>query len=132
MHDKPSEVAMLLHAPVQAQPGDYLSKVAFLSGIKLQQFMLDNMAIVKDLDAQLQGTQLLLCNPAQGTKMQGPQSLLLSQHLMSVHATYLCRPVARPSTGCVHVCAAANFIAGTTFGCQLLDHIPCQVGCLMN
>ncbi|WIA17476.1 hypothetical protein OEZ85_014315 [Tetradesmus obliquus] len=50
----------------QAQPGDYLSKVAWLAGIRLDKFMLDNTGVVKDLDAQLQGGQLLLCNPAPG------------------------------------------------------------------
>jgi hypothetical protein len=41
--------------------GDYLSKVAWRAGIPLEKFMLDNTAIVKDLEAPLQGTSLLLC-----------------------------------------------------------------------
>ncbi|WIA42784.1 hypothetical protein OEZ86_008723 [Tetradesmus obliquus] len=48
----------------QAQPGDYLSRVAWLAGIRLDNFMLDNTGVVKDLDARLQGSRLLLCNPA--------------------------------------------------------------------
>ena len=51
---------------LQARPGDYLSKVAWLAGIPLDRFMLDNTDQVKDLDAPLQGVQLLLCNPRQG------------------------------------------------------------------
>ncbi|KAF6250132.1 hypothetical protein COO60DRAFT_910396 [Scenedesmus sp. NREL 46B-D3] len=50
----------------KARPGDYLSKVAWLAGIPLDRFMLDNTDQVKDLDAPLQGVQLLLCNPRQG------------------------------------------------------------------
>jgi hypothetical protein len=55
-------VEMLL----QAQPGDYLSRVAGLAGIRLEKFMLDNTDVVKDLDAALQGSQLLLCDPTPG------------------------------------------------------------------
>jgi hypothetical protein len=51
---------------LQAQPGDYLSKVAGLVGIRLEKFMLDNTDVVKDLDASLQGSQLLLCDPTPG------------------------------------------------------------------
>jgi hypothetical protein len=51
---------------LQAQPGDYLSKVAWLAGIPLDRFMLDNVGNIKDLDAPIQGTQLLLCNSKQG------------------------------------------------------------------
>ncbi|KAF6244013.1 hypothetical protein COO60DRAFT_121768 [Scenedesmus sp. NREL 46B-D3] len=50
----------------KARPGDYLSKVAWLAGIPLDRFMLDNTDQVKDLDAPLQGVQLLLCKPKQG------------------------------------------------------------------
>jgi hypothetical protein len=53
-------------ALLQARAGDYLSKVAWLAGIDLEKFMVDNTASVKDLDSPLQGTQLLLCNPRQG------------------------------------------------------------------
>jgi hypothetical protein len=51
---------------LQARPGDYLSKLAWLAGIPLDHFMLDNAAVVKDLDAPLNGTQLLLCSPQRG------------------------------------------------------------------
>lgn len=51
---------------LQARSGDYLSKVAWLAGIPLDAFMLDNTGQVKDLDASLQGVLLLLCNPKQG------------------------------------------------------------------
>jgi hypothetical protein len=40
--------------------------LAWLSGIRLDQLLLDNVAAVKDLDSSLGGTQLLLCNPKQG------------------------------------------------------------------
>ncbi|WIA42770.1 hypothetical protein OEZ86_008710 [Tetradesmus obliquus] len=56
----------------QAQPGDYLSKVAWLAGIRIDKLMLDNTDVVKDLDASLQGMKLLLCNPTPGAvKMSG-------------------------------------------------------------
>ncbi|KAF6264602.1 hypothetical protein COO60DRAFT_1698194 [Scenedesmus sp. NREL 46B-D3] len=51
----------------KARPGDYLSRVAWLAGIPLDRFMLDNTDRVKDLDTPVQGVQLLLCNPQQGT-----------------------------------------------------------------
>jgi hypothetical protein len=51
---------------LQARPGDILSQVAWMADIPLDKFMLDNTGIVKDLDAQLEGKQLLLCNPGQG------------------------------------------------------------------
>ncbi|KAF6254509.1 hypothetical protein COO60DRAFT_1540537 [Scenedesmus sp. NREL 46B-D3] len=51
----------------KARPGDFISGVAWQAGVPLERFMLDNIATVKDLDAPLQGTQLLLCNPQQGT-----------------------------------------------------------------
>jgi len=50
----------------QAGPTDYLSRVAWLAGIPLDKFMLDNTATVKDLDAPLTGINLLLCGPAPG------------------------------------------------------------------
>ena len=51
---------------MQAQPGDYLSKVALTAHIPLDQFMLDNVGQVKDLDDPLAGTKLLLCSAAPG------------------------------------------------------------------
>ncbi|WIA08089.1 hypothetical protein OEZ85_007552 [Tetradesmus obliquus] len=59
--------AVLAHILSYARSGDYLSKVAWLAGIPLDAFMLDNTGQVTDLDASLQGVQLLLCNPKQGT-----------------------------------------------------------------
>lgn len=53
-------------AVFQAQPTDYLSRVAWLAGIPLKQFMLDNVGNVKNLDSPLAGIRLLLCKPAQG------------------------------------------------------------------
>jgi hypothetical protein len=50
----------------KARSGDYLSKVAWLAGVPLETFMLDNIWTVKDLDAPIQGTTLLLCNIKQG------------------------------------------------------------------
>jgi hypothetical protein len=40
--------------------------VAWLAGIPLDNFMLDNTATIKDLDAPLTGINLLLCGPAPG------------------------------------------------------------------
>eukprot|EP00878_Enallax_costatus_P007935 GHUV01008301.1.p1 GENE.GHUV01008301.1~~GHUV01008301.1.p1 ORF type:complete len:549 (+),score=91.58 GHUV01008301.1:280-1926(+) len=51
----------------KARVGDYLSKIASLAGIPLDTFMLDNTPYVKDLDAPLEGTTLLLCNPLPGS-----------------------------------------------------------------
>lgn len=51
---------------LQAQPRDYLSRVAWLEGVPLEQLLLDNAAVIKDLDTALNGTQLLLCNPQRG------------------------------------------------------------------
>jgi hypothetical protein len=50
----------------QAKGTDYLSRVAWLAGIPLDRFMLDNTEAVKDLDAPLAGVNLLLCGPAPG------------------------------------------------------------------
>ncbi|WIA36917.1 hypothetical protein OEZ86_008162 [Tetradesmus obliquus] len=50
----------------KAQPRDYLSRVAWLEGVPLEQLLLDNAAVIKDLDTALNGTQLLLCNPQRG------------------------------------------------------------------
>lgn len=51
---------------LQAQPDDYLSKIAWLAGIRLDQLMLDNIDVVTDLDASLKGARLLMCNPTLG------------------------------------------------------------------
>jgi hypothetical protein len=51
---------------LQAGPGDYISKVAWLAGIPLDQLMIGNAETVKDLDAPLSGTRLLLCGAQQG------------------------------------------------------------------
>jgi hypothetical protein len=45
----------------QAKGTDYLSRVAWLAGIPLDKFMLDNTEAVRDLDAALAGVNLLLC-----------------------------------------------------------------------
>jgi len=50
----------------QAKSSDYISKIAWLAGIPLEQLLLDNTNVVVDLDAPLSGATLLLCNPAQG------------------------------------------------------------------
>lgn len=51
---------------VQARVGDYMSKIAWLAGVPLDAFMMDNVANVKDLDGSLEGKRLLVCNPEQG------------------------------------------------------------------
>jgi len=55
-----------MHRHRQAKGTDYLSRVAWLAGIPLDKFMLDNTEAVKDLDAPLAGVNLLLCGPAPG------------------------------------------------------------------
>jgi hypothetical protein len=57
----------------QAKGTDYLSRVAWLAGIPLDKFMLDNTEAVKDLDAPLAGVNLLLCGPARGEGSEGPE-----------------------------------------------------------
>eukprot|EP00878_Enallax_costatus_P028535 GHUV01030826.1.p1 GENE.GHUV01030826.1~~GHUV01030826.1.p1 ORF type:complete len:522 (+),score=79.04 GHUV01030826.1:303-1868(+) len=47
----------------KARAGDYMSRVAWLAGIRLDKFMIDNAPYVKDLDAPLVGTNLLVCKP---------------------------------------------------------------------
>jgi hypothetical protein len=56
----------------QAKGTDYLSRVAWLAGIPLDKFMLDNTGAVKDLDAPLAGVNLLLCGPEPGEGSGGP------------------------------------------------------------
>lgn len=51
---------------LQAGPGDYLSKIAFLGGLKLNRLLQDNLDTITDLDMPLQGRRLLLCNPNPG------------------------------------------------------------------
>ena len=48
---------------LQAGASEYLSKIAWEAGIDLAQFTWDNRNQVKDLDAALAGTKLLLCSP---------------------------------------------------------------------
>ncbi|KAI8468498.1 MAG: hypothetical protein J3K34DRAFT_9457 [Monoraphidium minutum] len=43
------------------QPGDYLSKVARLSGVDLEKLIIDNSSKLPDLGMDLDGVQLLLC-----------------------------------------------------------------------
>jgi hypothetical protein len=50
--------------------------------------MLDNTASLKDLDAPLQGTQLLLCNPQQGKAGPG-RSFVCLLDIMSTVLTVL-------------------------------------------
>jgi hypothetical protein len=57
----------------QAKGIDYLSGMAWLAGIPLDKFMLDNTEAVKDLDAPLAGVKLLLCGPAPGEGSGGPR-----------------------------------------------------------
>jgi hypothetical protein len=45
--------------------GDYLSRVAQLADVPLEQFVLDNMAVVRDLGAALTGLTLLVCPAGQ-------------------------------------------------------------------
>ncbi|KAF6264603.1 hypothetical protein COO60DRAFT_73096 [Scenedesmus sp. NREL 46B-D3] len=75
----------------KARSGDYLSKVAWLAGIPLDSFMLDNTDRVRDLDAPLQGVQLLLCNLQQGTVKVSHQESLSSRYIQAVKSADLLR-----------------------------------------
>lgn len=48
-------------AAPQAQPGDYLSKVARRAGIKIEQFVQDNVQQLDDLSKPVAGKDLLVC-----------------------------------------------------------------------
>eukprot|EP00878_Enallax_costatus_P006198 GHUV01006498.1.p1 GENE.GHUV01006498.1~~GHUV01006498.1.p1 ORF type:complete len:408 (+),score=59.39 GHUV01006498.1:557-1780(+) len=50
----------------KARAGDYMSKIAWLAGIDLEKFMIENAGIVEDLDAPLKGISLLVCNATRG------------------------------------------------------------------
>eukprot|EP00878_Enallax_costatus_P009741 GHUV01010173.1.p1 GENE.GHUV01010173.1~~GHUV01010173.1.p1 ORF type:complete len:216 (+),score=39.77 GHUV01010173.1:557-1204(+) len=52
----------------KARAGDYMSKIAWLAGIDLEKFMIENAGIVEDLDAPLKGISLLVCNATRGQK----------------------------------------------------------------
>ena len=56
----------------QAVPGDYLSKIAFLSGVPLATLLVNNSKALKDLDAPLAGKPLLLCGTELLSALQGP------------------------------------------------------------
>lgn len=52
---------------MQAQQGDYLSRIADVAGIPLRKLLADNVAAInKDLGMPLAGTQLLLCGAVPG------------------------------------------------------------------
>jgi len=55
--------SLLAVLSLQAQPGDFLSKVADAAVIKVGQLLLDNNSTLKDLDQALSGSTLLLCDP---------------------------------------------------------------------
>ena len=65
---------------LQALSGDYMSRVAWLAGIPLDRFMMDNVEQVKDLDASLEGVRLLVCSPKAG---ETPSMTL--QHRRRIH-----------------------------------------------
>ena len=45
----------------QASAADYLSGVAFRTGVELETLLADNLDTVKNLDAPLKGTRLVVC-----------------------------------------------------------------------
>lgn len=47
--------------PKQAVPGDDLSKLSFRSGVPLEKILLDNLQVLKDISAPLEGKTLLVC-----------------------------------------------------------------------
>jgi hypothetical protein len=48
-------------APAQASASDYLSGVAFRTGVPLEKLLADNLDTVKSLDVPLTGTSLVVC-----------------------------------------------------------------------
>ena len=51
---------------MQARRGDYVSKVAWGARIQVEDFLYDNVDIIRDLDKPLEGLKLRLCNPFPG------------------------------------------------------------------
>eukprot|EP00877_Chromochloris_zofingiensis_P009169 jgi/Chrzof1/4505/Cz14g16010.t1 len=45
-----------------AQPADYISQVATLFGVQIQQLLLDNVDTITNLDAPIAGSTLVICN----------------------------------------------------------------------
>jgi hypothetical protein len=56
----------------QASRSDYPSRIAWRAGLPLEQFLLDNIDTITDLDAPLTGLTFRVCNPSSGmnTKKQ--------------------------------------------------------------
>ena len=48
---------------VQAEEGDYLSRIAMLANVPVEQLLADNIQQVPDLSSDLTGKDLLLCKP---------------------------------------------------------------------
>lgn len=59
---------------LQAQAGDYISKVADMAVVRVSQLLLDNNSTLRDLDKPLEGTQLILCDPDPTSVSTGPSN----------------------------------------------------------
>jgi hypothetical protein len=61
---------VLTDLPHQASHGDYLSRIAWRTGIPLEQFLLDNLKAktINNFDTPLAGLTLMVCNPTSGIK----------------------------------------------------------------
>ena len=58
----------------QAVQGDYLSGIAYQAGVPLQQLLLDNLVVIKDLGAPLTGKRLQVCKASSGAASAAPLS----------------------------------------------------------
>lgn len=66
----------------QARKGDYISKVAQIFNVELEDLLLDNQRVILDLDEPIEGRRLRLCNvPASKYNyLQAPSPALASVH----------------------------------------------------
>jgi hypothetical protein len=58
-------------APWKAKEGDYLLAIAQRAGVPIETLLADNLDAIKDLDAPLAGTNLVLCAPGSGAAGAG-------------------------------------------------------------
>jgi hypothetical protein len=56
----------LLLPTLQAQVGDYVSKISLLFDLELGRFLTENTGRIKDLNTPLTGQQLMVCQPHPG------------------------------------------------------------------
>lgn len=94
---------------IQAQPGDYLSKIADAAVIRVGQLLLDNNSTLRDLNKPLSGTQLLLCNPDPASVSTGTPkpAAAASSASAGVSPAPAAAPAATPAAPIVEPSAAA-------------------------